>query len=203
MRASSPQIPSSKKEVERGPFTSSSSLKRNSAQREKLARKGLSVFPRSSNSQRDSCCVHDKWELVVSDPPESDYVAEVEVNGRFGESGICFDLHTQKIQRSLKLSLHATNTAMLCSCLCDITTLECVREVRARDKSLVSSWKAVQVDISHQQEGNKPVPTCSEQNIDAWRGHTDRQQRETSSVVIVLSIQSERIILFLVNFNFV
>lgn len=87
MRASFPQIPSSKKEVERGPFTSSSSLKRNSAQREKLARKGLSVFPRSSNSQRDSCCVHDKWELVVSDsvshfPPESDYVAEVEVNGR-------------------------------------------------------------------------------------------------------------------------
>lgn len=136
--ASSPRIPSSTKEVARGPFTSSSNLKRKWAQREKIARNHLSVCPPSSNSQRESCCVHDEWELGVirlSVPLPTLRVILLlkwKVSRWLRESCICFVLHTQKIKRSFMLSFY-TNTAVLLLCLHDITKQH-VREFRAREK---------------------------------------------------------------------
>lgn len=57
MRESSPRTPNSRRGEERGPFTSSSSHKRKSTQREKRAGKGLRVCPGSSNNQ---------WDLLTS-----------------------------------------------------------------------------------------------------------------------------------------
>lgn len=63
---------------------------------------------------------------------------------------------------------HLLQTLPCCTCVYDVTKQH-VRE-------------AAQVDISCWQLGNKPVPTCREQIIDVWRGHTDHQQRGTSSI---------------------
>lgn len=120
MRASSPQIPSSKEEVERDLFISSSSLKKKSAPREKLgrtAKKGLSVYLQLTNRIRNSCCVHDKRGWAVSSSVSNFPNETNEVNGQLRDSCVCLTYIHQQIKR-----LHARNTAMLYACLFGTTT---------------------------------------------------------------------------------
>lgn len=118
MRASSPQIPSSKEEVERDLFTSSSSLKKKSAPREKLgrtAKKGLSVYLQLTNRIHAVFMTSGGWAVsssVSNFPNETN-----EVNGQLRDSCVCLTYIHQQIKR-----LHARNTAMLYACLFGTTT---------------------------------------------------------------------------------
>lgn len=164
MRASSPRIPSSRKVVERVPFTSSSSLKRKWAQWERIARIRLSVCPLSCNSQRESCCIRDKWELgmfrlCVLLPTWERLSCWSGSKWRVERKLYLFDpAHTEKLKDPS--CSHLLQTLPCCFCVYT-TSQNNMLEKSEPERSLffrVSSWKAAQVDVSNRKQTSSHMP---------------------------------------------